>query len=89
MRPSNRVKVDAETPQTARMLLFYKTRDGGLVLVLPRVRHGGQGRGADGYNLTFASSTEGVTIKVSTFIFFKIMFQPTLSDCSFWQPVFG
>ena len=89
MSPSNCVKVDAETSQTAMLLLFYMTRDGGLVLVLPRVRHGGQGRGADGYNLTFASSTEGVTIKVSTFIFFKIMFQPTLSDCSFWQPVVG
>jgi hypothetical protein len=74
MGPSNGVKVDADTSQTAMMLLFCQTRDGGLVLVLPRIRHGGQGRGADGYNLAFASCTEGVTIQVSTFNFFKMMF---------------
>ena len=66
MRPSNGVKVDAETPQTAMLLLFCQTRDGGLVLVLSRVRHGGQGRGVDGDYLTFASCTEVVNISTNS-----------------------
>ena len=87
MCPSNCVKVDADALQTAMLLLFCQTRDGGLVLVLSRVWHGGQGRGVDGYNLTFAPHTKGFSIKcVKDEVSTNLVWMSILA-ASFWMKI--